>query len=234
MADITFGTNNEYGFDYLRDNMASSPEGPRAAQAPLRHRRRGRLGADRRRPDAAYHFGPRTKRRDQLVRAVPPGHRNPLTTRRRTLVTSLLAEARQLIAEGKNDEGRREALPRAQGSAQIQAADQVPLRARREGADAEDRKRLHGRQQPPHARDHGRTLLRHRRETQPVELTDKGHEALSKYFNEDGFFVLPDIGAEVAELERATSRPRRRRRSAMPSSTTTRSSRSASTRCTSF
>ena len=36
-----------------------------------------------------------------------------------------------------------------------------------------------------------------------VELTDKGHEVLSKYFNEDGFFVLPDIGAEVAELEKS-------------------------------
>ena len=36
-----------------------------------------------------------------------------------------------------------------------------------------------------------------------VELTDKGHEVLSKYFNEDGFFVMPDIGAEVAELEKS-------------------------------
>ena len=40
-----------------------------------------------------------------------------------------------------------------------------------------------------------------------VELTDKGHEVLSKYFNEDGFFVLPDIGAEVAELEKADLSP---------------------------
>ena len=35
-----------------------------------------------------------------------------------------------------------------------------------------------------------------------VELTDKGHEVLSKYFNEDKFFVLPDIGSEIAELEK--------------------------------
>ena len=40
-----------------------------------------------------------------------------------------------------------------------------------------------------------------------VELTDKGHEALSKYFNEDGFFVMPDIGAEVAELEKSSLTP---------------------------
>ena len=35
-----------------------------------------------------------------------------------------------------------------------------------------------------------------------VELTDKGHEVLSKYFKEDGFFVLPDIGSEIADLEK--------------------------------
>ena len=40
-----------------------------------------------------------------------------------------------------------------------------------------------------------------------VELTDKGHEVLSNYFKEDGFFVLPDIGAEVAELEKSTLSP---------------------------
>ncbi|MEF2791234.1 MAG: SEC-C metal-binding domain-containing protein, partial [Alistipes dispar] len=40
-----------------------------------------------------------------------------------------------------------------------------------------------------------------------VELTDKGHEVLSKYFNEDGFFVMPDIGAEIAELEKAGLTP---------------------------
>ena len=55
MADITFGTNNEYGFDYLRD------QGPRTAQAPLRHCRRGRLGVDRRCAYAAYHIGSRTQ-----------------------------------------------------------------------------------------------------------------------------------------------------------------------------
>ena len=40
-----------------------------------------------------------------------------------------------------------------------------------------------------------------------VELTDKGHEALSKYFNEEGFFVLPDIGARIAEIEKEEITP---------------------------
>ena len=36
-----------------------------------------------------------------------------------------------------------------------------------------------------------------------IELTDKGHEVLSKYFKEDGFFVLPDVGSEIAEIEKS-------------------------------
>ncbi len=40
-----------------------------------------------------------------------------------------------------------------------------------------------------------------------VELTDKGHEVLSKYFNEDGFFVLPDIGSAVADIEKSGLTP---------------------------
>ena len=55
-ADVTYGTNNEFGFDYLRDNMKFSPgrDGPAAVQ--LCHRRRGGLDSHRRSPHAADHF----------------------------------------------------------------------------------------------------------------------------------------------------------------------------------
>jgi preprotein translocase subunit SecA len=56
-ADITYGTNNEFGFDYLRDNMVYRRRAG-AAQAQLRHRRRGRLDPDRRSAHAADHLGP--------------------------------------------------------------------------------------------------------------------------------------------------------------------------------
>lgn len=45
-ADITYGTNNEYGFDYLRDNMVNHPAERVAARAQLCHRRRSRLHSD--------------------------------------------------------------------------------------------------------------------------------------------------------------------------------------------
>ena len=55
-CDITYGTNNEFGFDYLRDNMAWSRRGPGAARAQLRGGRRGGLDPDRRGPDPADHL----------------------------------------------------------------------------------------------------------------------------------------------------------------------------------
>ena len=55
-ADITFGTNNEYGFDYLRDNMSGSLE-EQNQRGTTRDRRRGRLDPHRRGPHATHHLG---------------------------------------------------------------------------------------------------------------------------------------------------------------------------------
>ena len=57
-ADITYGTNNEFGFDYLRDNMKFRLDDMVAAAVQLRHRRRGRLDPDRRGAHAADHLRP--------------------------------------------------------------------------------------------------------------------------------------------------------------------------------
>ena len=140
-------------------------QGPRAAQAPFRHRRRGRLRADRRRPDAAHHLGTRAQGRRPDVRAVPPGHRKPLQPAKEPR-DGPAGRGAPADLGGQERRGRREALPRPQGSAEVQTADQIPLGTGRQGADAEDREHLHAGQQPPHARDHRRPLLRHRRETQ--------------------------------------------------------------------
>ena len=57
-SDITYGTNNEFGFDYLRDNMAMRCRRPGAARSSLRHRRRGRLDPHRRGAYAFDHLRP--------------------------------------------------------------------------------------------------------------------------------------------------------------------------------
>ena len=65
-ADVTYGTNAEFGFDYLRDNMVTRPGRSRTARSPLRHRRRGRLDPHRRGAHAAHHL----RRRYQVQRGV--------------------------------------------------------------------------------------------------------------------------------------------------------------------
>ncbi len=78
-CDITYGTNNEFGFDYLRDNMRLAARGDErypkqsaagAGAAALRDHRRSRQHPDRRSPHAADHLGPGPRRRHQ-VRARP-------------------------------------------------------------------------------------------------------------------------------------------------------------------
>ena len=84
-ADITYGTNNEFGFDYLRDNMATQVEERFQRGLQLRHRRRGRLDPDRRGAHAAHHLRPG-----------------------RGLAPSSTARSTQLVAEAHAAEGREE------------------------------------------------------------------------------------------------------------------------------
>ena len=66
-CDVTYGTNTEFGFDYLRDNMARRARAHGPARPPLRHRRRGRLDPDRRGAHAAHHLGPGVGRDQALL-----------------------------------------------------------------------------------------------------------------------------------------------------------------------
>ena len=81
-CDITYGTNNEYGFDYLRDNMKYEMRADGAARARLRHRRRGRLDPGRRGAHAAHHLGP-ARRPLGPLRRHRPAHPAPRQERLR-------------------------------------------------------------------------------------------------------------------------------------------------------
>ena len=104
MADITFGTNNEYGFDYLRDNMASSPKDlvQRKHHYAIVDEVDSVLIDDARTP--LIISGPVPKGDDQLFEQYRPAIEN-LYNIQKNLVTNLVAEARQLMAAGKTDEG---------------------------------------------------------------------------------------------------------------------------------
>ena len=104
MADITFGTNNEYGFDYLRDNMAISPDDlvQRKHHYAIVDEVDSVLIDDARTP--LIISGPVPKGDDQMFEQYRGAVEN-LFNLQRNLVTQLLADAKRLIAEGKTEEG---------------------------------------------------------------------------------------------------------------------------------
>ncbi len=216
MADITFGTNNEYGFDYLRDNMASSPKDlvQRKHHFAIVDEVDSVLIDDARTP--LIISGPVPKGEDQLFEQYRPAIEN-LYNLQKNLVTALLAEARQLIAEGKNDEGgvklyrTHKGLPKYKPLIKYLSEQGIKaLMQKTENVYMQDNNR-----RMPEITDDLYFVIDEKLNS--VELTDKGHEALSKYFNEDGFFVLPDIGSEVAELEKSdlTAEERAQKRDAV-------------------
>ena len=104
LADITFGTNHEYGFDYLRDNMASSPKDlvQRKHHYAIVDEVDSVLIDDARTP--LIISGPVPKGDDQMFENYRPSIEH-LYNLQKNLVTGLVAESRKLFAEGNLDEG---------------------------------------------------------------------------------------------------------------------------------
>ncbi len=206
MADITFGTNNEYGFDYLRDNMASSPKElvQRKHHFAIVDEVDSVLIDDARTP--LIISGPVPKGDDQLYEQYCPAI-DHLYNLQKNLVTSLLAESRKLIAEGKTEEGgiklyrTHKGLPKYKPLIKFLSEQGIKsLMQKTENTYMQDNNR-----RMPEITDDLYFVIDEKLNS--VELTDKGHDALSKFFNEDKFFVLPDIGAEVALIEKSEMTP---------------------------
>ena len=201
LADITFGTNNEYGFDYLRDNMASSPKDlvQRKHHYAIVDEVDSVLIDDARTP--LIISGPVPKGDDQMFENYRPSIEH-LYNLQKNLVTALVAESRRLFAEGKTDEGgvllyrAHKGLPKYKPIIKFLSEPGIKVQFQKtENIYMQDNNR-----RMPEIIDDLYFVIDEKLHS--VELTDKGHEVLSKYFNEDKFFVLPDIGSEVAELEK--------------------------------
>ena len=202
MADITFGTNNEYGFDYLRDNMASSPKDlvQRKHHYAIVDEVDTVLIDDARTP--LIISGPVPKGDDQMFENYRPAIEH-LYNIQKNMVTALVAEARRLFSEGKPDEGgvllyrAHKGLPKYKPIIKFLSEQGIKVQFQKtENIYMQDNNR-----RMPEITDELYFVIDEKLHS--VELTDKGHEVLSKYFNEDKFFVLPDIGTEVAELEKS-------------------------------
>ena len=202
MADITFGTNNEYGFDYLRDNMASSPKDlvQRKHHYAIVDEVDSVLIDDARTP--LIISGPVPKGDDQLCENYRPSIEH-LYNLQKNMVTALVAESRRLFAEGKPDEGgvllyrAHKGLPKYKPIIKFLSEQGIKVQFQKtENIYMQDNNR-----RMPEITDDLYFVIDEKLNS--VELTDKGHEELSKYFHEEKFFVLPDIGLAVAELEKS-------------------------------
>ena len=202
LADITFGTNNEFGFDYLRDNMAIQPQDlvQRKHHFAIVDEVDSVLIDDARTP--LIISGPVPKGDDQLFDQYR-GFIEQLYNVQRNFVNDLLGRARKLIGEGKNDEGgvllyrAHKGLPKYKPLIKfLSEPGNKALMQKVENTYMQDNNR-----RMPEITDELFFVIDEKLNS--VELTDKGHEFLARNVGEEGFFVLPDIGAVVAEIEKS-------------------------------
>ena len=210
MADITFGTNNEFGFDYLRDNMSLSPADlvQRAHNYAIVDEVDSVLIDDARTP--LIISGPVAKGDDQMFEEYQPLVERLVDVQRK-LATQYLAEAKQKISEGqaKNDqklldEGflalyrSHKALPK--NKPLIKYLSEEGIKAgmlKKEEYYMENNNR-----RMPECVEPLYFVVDEKLNS--CDLTDKGTEWLANQVNDKELFVLPDITSELSALENET------------------------------
>ena len=205
-CDITFGTNNEFGFDYLRDNMATSPLDlvQRGHNYAIVDEVDSVLIDDARTP--LIISGPIPRGEDQMFDEYKD-RVGALVRQQTTLTTNLLVEAKKKM--GSEDDKEREAgelalfrafkgLPKSKALIKYLSEPGVKVRLQKteEFYLQENEKNMHI------ATDELYFVIDEKNKS--IELTDKGIDALTGTTDDPNFFVLPDVGSEMAELENAT------------------------------
>ena len=211
LADITFGTNNEFGFDYLRDNMAVSPDDlvQRAHNYAIVDEVDSVLIDDARTP--LIISGPVPKGDDQMFEEYQPLVERLVDVQRK-LATQFLAEAKQLISEGqaakdqkKTEEGflalyrSYKALPKNKPLIKYLSEEGIKAGMLK----TEEYYMQNNNREMPKAVEPLYFVVDEKLNS--CDLTDKGTEWLSKQVNDHELFVLPDITAELSALENETS-----------------------------
>jgi len=204
MADITFGTNNEFGFDYLRDNMATSP-------ADLVQRKHNYaivdevdsvLIDDARTP--LIISGPVPKGDDQLFEELRPKVERLVNTQK-SLATKYLADARNLLKseDKKQQEEGALALFRSykgmpNNKPLIKFLSEQGIKAQllktEEFYMQENNRNMHIATDPLYF------VIDEKNKS--IELTDKGIDLITDDSEDAQFFILPDVGSLVADIEK--------------------------------
>ena len=209
-CDITFGTNNEFGFDYLRDNMAISPQDlvQRAHNYAIVDEVDSVLIDDARTP--LIISGPVPKGDDQMFEEYQPLVER-LVGVQRQLATQYLAEAKQKIAEGreKNDKKLEEegflalyrshkSLPKNKPLIKFLSEEGI-----KSGMQATENVYMeNNNRRMPEAIEPLYFVVDEKLNS--CDLTDKGTAWLAKQVNDAELFVLPDIAGQLSALETET------------------------------
>jgi preprotein translocase subunit SecA len=205
-ADITYGTNNEFGFDYLRDNMATSPEDlvQRKHNFAIVDEVDSVLIDDARTP--LIISGPVPRGDDQLFVELRPKVMK-LAEAQKNLINKILADAKtKLKSEDSKvqEDGAMDLLRAYKGlpknKALIKFLSEQGVKARMLKTEnfymQDNNKQMHIVTDPLYF------VINEQHNT--IELTDKGIDLITDSSEDAQFFVLPDVGSELANLERTS------------------------------
>jgi preprotein translocase subunit SecA len=201
-ADITFGTNNEFGFDYLRDNMAINPEDlvQRKHHYAIVDEVDSVLIDDARTP--LIISGPTAKSDTQQFDELKPKV-DKLVGAQKKLVTQILADAKKLIAGDKNEEG---------GLLLLRAYKGLPKNnALIKFLSEEGNKSLLLKTENFYMQNNSKEMPKVTEElyfiidekANSIELTEKGLDLISDSVEDASFFILPDVGSKIADIEKS-------------------------------
>jgi preprotein translocase subunit SecA len=203
-ADITYGTNNEFGFDYLRDNMALSPEDlvQRKHNYSIVDEVDSVLIDDARTP--LIISGPTPKGDNQLFDEMKPRIQK-LVKAQRDLTSQILIDAKKLIKEGNEKDGGKLLLRTFKGFPKnktlIKFLSEDGMKALL--LKTENLYMQNNSKEMPKITDELYFVIDEKNNS--IELTDKGIDLITDSGEDPEFFVLPSIGDKVAEIEKSTA-----------------------------
>ncbi|MBP3563118.1 MAG: preprotein translocase subunit SecA [Bacteroidales bacterium] len=203
-CNITFGTNNEFGFDYLRDNMATSMNDlvQRKHHFAIVDEVDSVLIDDARTP--LIISGPVPKGEDQQFMEYKPLVER-LYNSQKTLVNQLLNEAKKLIAEGNEKDGGVLLFRAFKGYPKykplikfLSEPGMKQLLQKVENYYIQDNER-----EMPFITDELYFVINEKMHS--VDMTDKGRDLITGNLSDSNFFVLPDVGAAIADVQKDSS-----------------------------
>ena len=206
-CDITFGTNNEFGFDYLRDNMAVNITDTvqRKHHYAIVDEVDSVLIDDARTPLIISGPVPKADDDAQFMEFRP--HVERLYQAQRAFVTQTLNEAKKLIAAGDEAEGGKlllrchKGLPKYQPLIKFLSEPGMKVILQK----SENYYMQDNEKEMPVVTDPLYFVINEKQNS--VDMTDKGHEVLANSIHDDNFFVLPDVGSQIAEITKSDLSP---------------------------